>query len=106
MQPQCHASGARLGELRDPRRLCGRGARGGLDQPHRRWRVNFELPWVVRSSGTTPVEDVVFTAVRLPDEAGLSIDAISAEDGSCSVSGTTASCSFGVLAPARSARCA
>ena len=59
--------------------------------------VNFELPWVVRPVHD-PVEDVVFT-VRLPDEAGLSIDAISAEDGSCSVSGTTASCSFGVLAP-------
>ena len=60
--------------------------------------VSFDLPWVVRSGGTTPVDDVVFT-VRLPEGAGLSIDAISAEDGSCSVAGTTASCSFGTLAP-------
>ena len=60
--------------------------------------VSFELPWVVRAGGTTPVQDVVFTA-RLPETAGLSIEAISAEDGSCSVSGTTANCSFGVLAP-------
>jgi hypothetical protein len=59
--------------------------------------LSFELPWTIRSGGTTPVQDVVFT-VSLPEGAGLAIDAISAEDGSCSVTGTTASCSFGGLA--------
>ena len=60
--------------------------------------LSFELPWTIRSGGTSPVQDVVFT-VSLPEGAGLSIDAISAEDGICSVTGTTASCSFGALAP-------
>ncbi len=67
--------------------------------------LSFELPWTIRSGGTTPVQDVVFT-FSLPEEAGLSIDAISAEDGSCSVTGTTASCSFGGARAGRATRCA
>jgi hypothetical protein len=63
--------------------------------------VNFDLPWTVRSGGTSAVDDVTFT-VRLPESAGLSLKGISADEGNCSMAGTTAICSFGTLAPGES----
>lgn len=60
--------------------------------------VPFILPWVVQASGTTGAEDVA-VEVTLPDGVGLSADSASADQGSCSVTGTTASCSFGNLPP-------
>ena len=63
--------------------------------------VSFELPWTVRSGGTSPVDDVTFT-VTLPEGAGLTLESISADEGSCSTAGTTASCTFGTLDPGAS----
>ena len=60
--------------------------------------VPFTLPWVVQATGTTPAVDARFE-VSLPDGLGLSFIAASAELGSCTVAGTTASCSFGSLSP-------
>jgi hypothetical protein len=56
--------------------------------------VAFTLDYSVRSVGTKPVEDVAFN-LSLPDGAGLSLDAASAESASCSISGLTATCDFG-----------
>jgi len=58
--------------------------------------VPFTLPYVVRSIGTNAADDVVFT-MTVPDNMGASFDAISAEGGSCTVSGTTATCNFGSI---------
>ncbi len=60
--------------------------------------IPFVLPWTVSSSGTSATEDVTLE-VDLPDGVGLSIDTISADQGSCSVAGSKASCSFGNLSP-------
>jgi hypothetical protein len=60
--------------------------------------VSFLLPWTVRASGTSATEDVAFQ-VTLSEGLGQSIDSISAEQGSCSVSGASASCRFGSLSP-------
>ncbi len=60
--------------------------------------VPFVLPWTVRASGTSASEDVLLE-VELPDGAGLSIDTISADQGSCSAAGLNASCSFDNLSP-------
>jgi hypothetical protein len=56
--------------------------------------VPFTLPYAVRSTGTNAADEVVFT-MTVPGDAGVSLEAISAEGGSCSVAGTTATCSFG-----------
>ena len=58
--------------------------------------VPFTLPYVVRSIGTNAADDVVFT-MTVPDNMGASFDAVSAEGGSCSVTGTTATCNFGSI---------
>ena len=60
--------------------------------------IPFVLPWTVSSSGTSATEDVILE-VDLPDGVGLSIDTISAEQGSCSAAGSKASCSFGNMSP-------
>ncbi|HET9475051.1 MAG TPA: M12 family metallo-peptidase [Steroidobacteraceae bacterium] len=60
--------------------------------------VPFVLPWTVRAAGTSAAQDVLLE-VMLPEGAGFSIDTISADQGSCSVAGTGASCTFGNLSP-------
>jgi Reprolysin (M12B) family zinc metalloprotease/Domain of unknown function DUF11 len=57
----------------------------------------FTLPFTVRSTGTNPVDEVAYT-LTLPDNAGLTLDSVSAEGGNCSVAGLTAQCEFGTLA--------
>ena len=104
VQHRRHAGDAGSGQLRDAGRLRRR-------QPDRRRRtsvaaeggVPFTLPFVVRSAGTEAADDVVFT-VTLPDNAGVTLDAVSAEGGSCSVSGVTATCNFGAHRRRRAAR--
>ena len=59
----------------------------------------FELPWTVRASGTSAAAGRAPRDRSCPRNAGLSIDTISADQGSCSVAGTSASCSFGNLSP-------
>ncbi|HET9862890.1 MAG TPA: M12 family metallo-peptidase [Steroidobacteraceae bacterium] len=58
--------------------------------------VPFTLAYSVRSAGTKPVEAAAFSLV-LPDDAGLRLDAASAEGASCSISELTATCDFGTL---------
>ena len=60
--------------------------------------VPFTLPFTVRSTGTQSAEDVSLS-VTLPDNAGLTVDAVSAEGGSCSTTGVSTSCTFGALPP-------
>jgi len=58
--------------------------------------VPFTLPFTVRSTGTNAADDVSIS-VTLPDNAGLTIEAMSAEGGSCAVIGSVASCDFGTV---------
>ena len=58
--------------------------------------VPFVVPFVVRSSGTKPAEEVVFN-LTLPEGAGVTLDAASGEGASCSVTALSASCDFGAL---------
>jgi hypothetical protein len=58
--------------------------------------VPFTLAYSASSVGTKPAEDALFTLV-LPEGAGLSLDAVSAEGASCSISGLTATCEFGAI---------
>ena len=60
--------------------------------------VPFTVPFTVRSAGTKTVSGVSFT-FTMPDSAGLFLDAAVAESASCQVSGLTATCDFGDLAP-------
>lgn len=60
--------------------------------------LGFALPFTVRSTGTAPAEDAVFT-VSFPEGAGVTPESASAEGGSCAVAGVTANCSFGDLPP-------
>jgi hypothetical protein len=57
----------------------------------------FTLPLVVRSSGNTSALDAALT-VSLPNNTTYSIDSATTSLGSCSVSGLTATCSFGTMA--------
>jgi hypothetical protein len=59
--------------------------------------VPFVIPFVVRSSGTKAAEDVVFS-LSIPEGAGVTLDAASAEGASCSTTALAASCDFGELA--------
>ena len=56
----------------------------------------FTLPFVVRSTGNTVAQDAALT-VTLPNNAAFSIDSATSSLGSCSVSGLTATCSFGTM---------
>jgi hypothetical protein len=56
----------------------------------------FNVPFVVRSAGNVDVEQVVVTIV-LPATAGYSIESAATAQGSCPVSGLTATCSLGTL---------
>lgn len=58
----------------------------------------FTLPFVVTSGGNLDAEEVVVT-VTLPTLSGYSLDAAVSSTGSCAVSGLTATCSLGNLAP-------
>ena len=55
------------------------------------------LPFVVSSRGTQAVENARLT-VTLPDNAAFSIDSATAAQGSCTVAGLVATCSFGQIA--------
>jgi Reprolysin (M12B) family zinc metalloprotease/Domain of unknown function DUF11 len=57
----------------------------------------FTLPFVARSVGNTPAEDAALT-ITLPNNAAFQIDSATSSLGSCSVSGLTATCSFGTMA--------
>jgi hypothetical protein len=57
----------------------------------------FTLPFVVRSAGNTSALDATLT-VALPNNPAYSIDSATSSLGSCSVSGLTATCSFGTMA--------
>ena len=57
----------------------------------------FTLPFVVQSRGTQSAENVTLV-VTLPDSAAFSIDSASSAQGSCSVSGLIATCTFGEIA--------
>lgn len=57
----------------------------------------FTIPFVVKSSGTHPAEDVVFS-ISIPDGAGVTLDAASAEGTSCSATPLGATCEFGEIA--------
>ncbi|HEY6124692.1 MAG TPA: M12 family metallo-peptidase, partial [Steroidobacteraceae bacterium] len=63
----------------------------------------FTLPFVVRSTGNTTAADATLT-VTLPANAAYSIDSASSSLGSCSVSGLTATCSFGAMTGETSAQ--
>jgi len=54
----------------------------------------FMLPFVVRSVGNTSAEDAALT-ITLPNNAAFQIESATSSLGSCSVSGLTATCSFG-----------
>ena len=56
----------------------------------------FTLPFVVRSTGNTAAQDAALT-ITLPNNAAFSIDSATSSLGSCSVSGLTATCSFGTM---------
>jgi len=60
--------------------------------------VPFTFDFAVRSAGTRSAEDVTFD-LSLPDSVGLTLESVSAEGGSCSVTGPAASCTFGELLP-------
>ncbi len=57
----------------------------------------FTLPFVVRSVGNSDAEDTTLT-ITLPNNSAFQIESASSSLGSCSVSGLTASCSFGTMA--------
>jgi len=61
--------------------------------------VPFALPFVVKSGGNRDAEDVVAT-LTLPSLSGYSIESAASGAGSCSISGMTATCALGRLAPA------
>ena len=56
----------------------------------------FTLPFVVRSTGNTAAQDAALT-ITLPNNAAFTIDSATSSLGSCSVSGLTATCSFGTM---------
>jgi hypothetical protein len=56
----------------------------------------FSVPFVVRSAGNIDAEEVVAT-ITLPVATGYSIESATSGQGSCSVSGRTATCSIGSL---------
>jgi hypothetical protein len=56
----------------------------------------FVVPFVVRSAGNVDLDDVVAT-VTLPATTGYSIESATSGQGSCAVSGGTATCSIGTL---------
>ena len=58
--------------------------------------VSFAMPFVVRSSGTQAADDVMFS-ISIPDGAGVTLDAASAEGASCSMTALSASCVFGAI---------
>jgi hypothetical protein len=58
--------------------------------------VPFTLPFMVRSSGTQAVEDVVFS-FSLPEGAGVNLDAAAGEGASCSVTPLGARCELGAI---------
>jgi hypothetical protein len=63
----------------------------------------FTLPFEVHSNGTRPAENVV-TTVTLPANGFLSIDSATSTAGSCSVTGLTATCVLGDVAPGEGPR--
>jgi hypothetical protein len=57
----------------------------------------FTLPFVVRSAGNSQALDAALI-VTLPNNAAFTLESASSSLGSCSVSGLTATCSFGTMA--------
>jgi len=58
----------------------------------------FNLTFVVGSTGTNAAQDAAL-ALTLPENAGLTLQSVSAEGAGCPISGVSATCSFGDLAP-------
>jgi len=56
----------------------------------------FTLPFVVRSTGNAAAQDAALT-ITLPNNAAFTIESATSSLGSCSVSGLTATCSFGTM---------
>jgi hypothetical protein len=58
--------------------------------------VPFVLPYVVHAAGNVDVENVTAT-ITLPAPGGYSIEGFSLSQGSCAISGLTATCSLGTV---------
>jgi catechol 2,3-dioxygenase-like lactoylglutathione lyase family enzyme len=56
----------------------------------------FNVPFVVRSAGNIDLDQVVAT-ITLPAISGYSIESAASDQGSCAISGRTATCSLGTI---------